>query len=194
MIMTRFVEQAIARAGLAPILASRARGDLESVRALFASLGEVDLLALGALADVVRATESGDVVRVHAAADPEVMWIRDAKSEIGLLRAVATARVTGPIKASIGVDWGRHGLELAQVALGFGATDITGPITRKSGEIIHEDELRKVKGRGMVAATSLKRREIALLVHNAGRSCEFADERPTTDVAARQLSGGSVHA
>ena len=79
----------------------------------------------------------------------------------------------------MGVDWGREGMELAQVALGFGATDLTGPITRKSGTLISEDELKKVKGQGMVAATALKRRELAALVHNAGRTCEFTSAPPS---------------
>jgi hypothetical protein len=174
--MTRFVEQAIARAGLGAVVPSRERGDVDAVRSLVASLGEVDLLALGAVADSVRTKEAGDVVRVHPAPSDDVVWVNEAENELALLRAVAVARVTGGIGARVGVDWGRHGLELAQVALGFGATDLTGPITRKSGTLISEDELKKVKGQGMVAATALKRREIAALVRNAGRSCEFTDE------------------
>jgi hypothetical protein len=178
--MTRFVEQAIARAGLSSVMPARARGDIDSVRVLLASLGEVDLLTIGAVADAIRTAEAGDVVRVHSSppsADAaEVHWIVDAKSELALLRQVALARVTGPAASRIGVDWGRHGLELAQVALGFGATDLTGPITRKSGLLISEDELKKVKGQGMVQRAALRRREIAALIHNAKRSCEFADE------------------
>jgi hypothetical protein len=174
--MTRFVEQAIARAGLSSVIPSRARGDVDAVKALVASLVEIDLLALGAVADAVRVAEAGDAVRVHPTASSDVRWIVDAGSELALLRQVAIARITGPIACRIGVDWGRHGLELAQVALGFGATDLTGPITRKSGVLISEDELKKVKGQGMVAATALKRREIAALIRNAARFCEFTDE------------------
>ncbi len=177
--MTRFVEQAIARAGLGPVIPARTRGDLEAVRALVASLGSVDLLALGAVADAVRATENGDVVCVHLAADGNVQWIEvEGARDLELLRAVALARVTGEVGARIGVDWGRYGLEVAQVALGFGATDLTGPVTRKSGALIHEDDLKKVKGQGMVQASALKRREIATLIRYAGRSCEFTDEKP----------------
>jgi hypothetical protein len=175
--MTRFVEQAIERAGLAPVLEARRRGDVDGVRQLVASLGDVDLLALGAVADAVRTEENGERVRVHPAASADVAWIREAASELLLLRAVALARITGPIGAWIGVDWGSQGLELAQVALGFGATDLTGPITRKNGLVILDDEKKKVKGQGMVAAASLKRAEIAALVRNAGRVCEFTDEQ-----------------
>ncbi|HVJ92638.1 MAG TPA: hypothetical protein VM580_22715 [Labilithrix sp.] len=174
--MTRFIELAIARAGLSAVIPAREKGDFDAVRTLVASLGDLDLLALGAVADAVRLAESGDVVRVHPTASSDVHWIREASNELDLLRAVALARVTGPKGEKIGIDWGRHGLELAQVALGFGASDLTGPITRKNGLLISEDDLKKVKGQGMVAVSSLKRREIAALIANAGRVCEFTDE------------------
>ena len=90
--MTRFVEQALARAGLSPVLPARRRGDLDSVRALLASLGEIDLLALGAAADAVRAEENGDVVRIHPAPSSDVSWIAPASTELDLLRARARAR------------------------------------------------------------------------------------------------------
>ena len=60
-------------------------------------------------------------------------------------------------------------MELAQVALGFGASDLRGPITRKSGLPIYEDEKLKVKGQGMVDLRSIKKREIAALITHAGR-------------------------
>ena len=196
--MTRFVEQAIARAGLSAVLPSRQRGDVDAVRALVASLGEIDLLALGAVADAVRSAEVGDVVRVHPSEARDVLWMhaREARgggpNELALLRAVATARVTGPVGARIGVDWGHHGLELAQVALGFGATDLTGPITRKSGLLISEDELKKVKGKGMVQATALKQAEIAALVRNAGRACDFVADEGRRDAGRAGRDEGST--
>ena len=192
--MTPFVEQAIARAGLSPVLPARRRGDLDSVRALLASLGEIDLLALGAVADAARAEENGEVVRIHPAPSSDVLWIAPASNELDLLRAVATARITGPVGARVGVDWGRQGLELAQVALGFGATDLTGPITRKSGTLISDDELKKVKGQGMVAASALKRREIAALVRNAGRSCDFTDEAGAASSSTSPSATEAAHA
>ncbi len=177
--MTRFIEQAIARAGLDGVMPARARGDLDTVRALLASAGEVDLLVLGAIADAVRAEEVGDVVRVFPDTSADVLWIDEAPNELALLRQVALARITGPRAVRVGLDWGQHGLELAQVALGFGVTDLTGPITRKSGALISTDELTKVKGKGMVARASLKRREIAALIGNAGRTSEFLEETPS---------------
>lgn len=186
--MTRFVEQAIARAGLAPILTARAQGDIAAVRTLLASQREIDLLILGALADEVRMREVGGLVRVHPAASGEVAWITDGTSELDLLRQVATARITGPVGGRVGVDWTVRGLEVAQVALGFGASDLTGPITRKSGVLIGEDELKKVKGQGMVARAALRRKEIAALIRNAGRECEFTDEGPAVRGAVEEVA------
>lgn len=197
--MSRFIEQAIARAGLGEVLPARQRRDLARVRAIFAGGGrDVDLLILGALADAIRAAECGDTVFVHDDPSPTIAWIAsegESPSELEVLRAVALARITGEPSARIGVDWGRHGLELAQVALGFGATDLTGPITRKSGALISEHELHKVKGKGMVAASALKRREIAALIHHAGRVCEMVSETAETkERTARADADEAAHA
>jgi hypothetical protein len=193
--MTRFIEQAITRAGLGDVVAARQRGDLDAVRrALDAAAAErpIDLLILGALADSIRVAERGNVVEVHDEPRPGdgVAWI-EGDSDLELLRAVAFARITSPCApsaAKIGVDWGRSGLEVAQVALGFGASELTGPITRKSGALIRDDELKKVKGKGMVAATALKRREIAALVRNAGRVCEFQSDDGEGDALRTEVS------
>lgn len=175
---SRFVEQAIARAGLGAIFEVRAAGDVAKVPGILAAAGTSDLLILGAIADELRKRETSDVVHVHPEASDGVAWIAKESSELDLLRAVALARITAPLGAKIGVDWGSTGLELAQVALGFGATDLTGPITRKNGALITAEDLKKVKGQGMVQASALKRREIAALLTNAGRECVFTDEAP----------------
>lgn len=203
-VIGRFLEEAIERAGLGSVRESRRRGDLDAVRTVIEKLGEdaLDLLTLGAVADAVRAEENGDVVRIHPhgaqddatrEAQEAVTWIRECTNELDLLRKVAIARVTGPSGCCVGVDWGRHGLELAQVALGFGATDLIGPITTKAGLVIHEDDKKKVKGLGMVATSALKRREIAALVQNAGRQCEFTDEADG-DADARANAGTTPRA
>ncbi len=176
--MTRFLEDAIGRAGLGPVLALRRVGDVDGVKRHVEALRKADLLPLGALADLVRAEEIGDVVRIHTAATPserDVTWIDD-KSDLDVLRAVAIARITAPRGGRIGVDWAKHGLELAQVGLGFGASDLKGPITKKSGLPIYENEAKKVKGQGMVELSALKKREIALLVQHAGRMPVFVGE------------------
>jgi hypothetical protein len=51
-----------------------------------------------------------------------------------------------------------------------------------------EDEKKKVKGQGLVASSALKRREIAALVSNAGRTCEFTDEPTASAHAASEAA------
>ena len=176
--MSRFVEDAIGRAGLGPVLASRRIGDLDGIERHLPALRAADMMPLGALADLVRTEEIGDVVRIHtiaSASERDVVWV-EASSDLEILRAVAVARLTAPRGGRVGVDWSKHGLELAQVALGFGASDLRGPITRKSGLPIYENEAKKVKGQGMVELSTLKKREIALLVQHAGRVPVFVGE------------------
>ncbi|HEX7602286.1 MAG TPA: hypothetical protein VF316_11800, partial [Polyangiaceae bacterium] len=137
-------------------------------------LESADLLLLGALADLVRKEEVGDDVRVHA----NVQTARDGvpahvERGLDLLRAVAIARITGAKGAAIRVDWGVCGLEIAQVALGFGANELIGPIASKRGLPIAEDETKKLKGQGMVAVQLLKTRELAGLLRRAGREPVF---------------------
>src|SRR6185369_10937484 len=64
--MSRFIENAIVRAGLADVIPARRSGDFETVRRLVSRdrATPIDLLVLGALADMIRAEEAGEVVRV----------------------------------------------------------------------------------------------------------------------------------
>jgi hypothetical protein len=190
--VTRFVEEAIEKAGLLPVLAAHRAGDLEVVRASMPSWSSADLLVIGAVADMVRAEDVGETVQVHSVgvhearhegnsgtgSSPAVTWVEPVKggTELDVLRAVAVARIAAGTGARIGVDWSQCGLELAQVTLGFGASDLRGPITRKSGLPIYEDEKLKVKGQGMMELRSIKKREIAALVTHAGRLPVFVDD------------------
>ena len=199
--MTRFVEEAIAKAGLLPVLVARRSGDLETVRASATTWGTADLLALGAVADAVRIEDVGEVVRIHERAraasdeaDPsDVAWVETSPdaSELDFLRAVAIARIAARKGARIGVDWSRCGMELAQVALGFGASDLRGPITRKSGLVILEGEKLKLKGQGMVELRSIKKQEIGALVTHAGRLPMFVeDDAPRARESSKEEVAG----
>ena len=182
--MSRFVEESIVAAGLGPVLAAHRSGDREALGAAMAPVRAADLMVLGALADLVRSEDTGETVYVHerygrgGPSLSEVTWIQSETgvSELDVLRAVATARMNATKGARIGIDWSQCGIELAQVALGFGATDLQGPMMRKSGLPIYEDETQKVKGQGMVELRSIRRREIAALVMHAGRVPVFVDE------------------
>lgn len=194
--MSRFIEEAIAKAGLLPVLEARCSGDLETVRATLASWAAADLLVLGAVADAVRTNDVGEVVRIHErdplAGEPEVTWVETTTtSELDFLRAVAVARIaaTGGATARIGVDWSQRGMELAQVALGFGASELRGPIRRKSGLPIYADEKLKVKGQGMVELRAIKRQEIGALVKHAGRVPTFLDADDVARVGSRSTEG-----
>ena len=194
--MSRFVEEAITKAGLLPVLAARRSGDLETVRTTLTSWGAADLLALGAVADAVRVEDVGEVVRIYSTDHDggDVTWV-DASmysSELELLRAVAVARIAGARAggARIGVDWSKCGMELAQVALGFGTSELRGPITRKNGLPIYADEKTKVKGQGMVELSSIKRQEIAALVTHAGRIPKFVEQERARESNQEQEVAG----
>jgi hypothetical protein len=178
--VSRFLEEAIARSGLLPVLAAKRVNDLDTVRANVKALEAADLLALGAVADLVRAEELGEVVRLHHEHDvsPKVVWVDvpAGTSELDVLRMTAITRIASAKGTRVGFDWSRFGLELAQVALGFGVTDLRGSITRKNGLPIYEDEVQKVKGEGMVSLESLKKRELAKLVSHAGRCAVFVED------------------
>jgi 2-iminoacetate synthase ThiH len=175
--MSVLAEDAIVREGLWPILEARRTRDFETVRSMAPALERADLLAVGALADLVRTEEVGDLVRVYANARPEpsdsaVEVRRDGAGDgagMKLLRAVAIARITGPRAGDVRVDWSEIGIELAQVALGFGANELVGPIANKRGLAIADDATKKVKGEGMVSLQAMKQRELAGLVRRSGR-------------------------
>jgi hypothetical protein len=182
--VTALVDKAIADAGLSALLDARRAGrpfdgDVTLLR-------KVDLLALGALADRVRADEVGPDVAIHTGGDdpsrPEgqggpAVRLPGASQELTgleLLREVAIARVTGPRGVRIGIDWTACGLELAQVALGFGANELHGRVVNKRGLPFAEGELLGVgKKSRLEPAVVAKEREIAALVGRAGRTPIF---------------------
>ena len=193
--MSQLVDRAIDAAGLRPVLEARRAG--AALGAHLPQLLEADLLALGALADRVRTEEVGATVRIYTGAgtpriadatgtprtgdasgsllddDARVVTIpRDDKEVTGLdlLREVAIARVTGPRAARVRVDWTRCGLELAQVALGFGADELAGFIATKRGLPIADGELSGVgKKSKRELAQVVKRKELAACVERGGR-------------------------
>ena len=184
--MSKFIEDAITKAGLLPLLTAHRAGDEATVLAALPVLQKTDLLVLGAVADILRAEDSGTTVHIYENAAEGVTWVAPVTSELDTLRAVAIARITGSLNARIGIDWSQTGMELAQVALGFGASDWRGPITRRSGLPILEDEVQKVKGQGMVEYRSIKKKEISDLVTHAGRQPVFVEDQrvhqPTVEV------------
>jgi hypothetical protein len=188
-------ERAIEEAGLLELREARRRSDFARVSALAPRLDAADLLAVGALADQIRHEEVGDIVRVFAGTSaeegPDVVTIEaDEASRGSVLLRVAKARITGPRGARVRVHWATVGIELAQVALGFGANELAGPVLSRRGLPIADDSTRKVKGSGLVSTKLLKKAELLALVRTAGRvpvegPAAAGDEEP------RAWSGGS---
>lgn len=181
--MSALVDDAIDRAGLRGVLESRRAGGVDA--AAVDRLRAADLLALGALADRVRSEEVGDEVAIYTSAVDDdgaaVIVVPEEGRELtglDLLREVAVARVTGPRGVRVRVDWMRCGLELAQVALGFGANELAGQIANKRGLPIAAGEKLGVAGKKsrLEAAQTVKRRELEGFVRRAGRTPRFHEE------------------
>jgi len=177
--VSALVDRAIEAAGLADVRAARRAGRCGG--ADVARLRTADLLALGALADRVRRDEVGDEVLIHApppAVSSGAIVLPDPERELtglDLLREVAIARLTGPPAARVRVDWTRCGLELAQVALGFGANELAGHIASKGGLPLAQGALLGVGKKSQLRpADVVKREELAGLVRRAGRTPVFA--------------------
>ena len=193
--MSALVDRAIEEAGLAAIAEARRGFDFARVRTLAPSLATADLLALGALADRIRAEEVGDRVRVFAGTNVDdggeviVVGADDDGGRGEVLRRVACERIVGPRAARVRVDWASTGIELAQVALGFGANELAGPVLSRRGLPILSDSTQKVKGAGLVSSQLLKKKELSVLVRMAGRVPAFAAEE---SVATPSDGGGSL--
>lgn len=163
--MNRLVREKIERAGLLPLLEERADHRVPSGPALWEKLMQADLLSLGAAADLARRRECGDEVHIYIPAAParsdmlSVFGKSEALRGSSLLRKIAALRLTSPLGLRFVVDFGVLGLELGQIALSFGATDLAGPIASRRGlPLVDADEPKKL----------VKRREIAGFVERAG--------------------------
>jgi hypothetical protein len=196
--MSKLVDRAIDAAGLGAVLAARrAKAPLDGH---LARLRAADLLALGALADQVRAEEVGADVRIHAGGDGgspssgETIILPRGDGEITgleLLREVAVARIAGPHGVHVRIDWDRCGLELAQVALGFGADELVGLLATKRGLPIADGELLGVgkKSRRELAQV-VKRKELAACVERAGRVAVFVRADGAVESIEGAVEGG----
>lgn len=125
---------------------------------------KLDLLLLGALADRMRRAERGEVVRLHLdRTDDAPAFDRVESDAHTFLRAIATARLTsgGPIR----IDAEAIGLQLAQVALTFGADEIVVPIEKLTLEVYGNDEKRV-----------LRERELIGLIRSAGRVARIVEK------------------
>ena len=194
--MSTLVDLALEAAGLDAVLEARRAGEIGAEHRR--RLQEADLLAIGALADRVRSEEVGSEVRIYADAGLEArggaqvaLFPREGRDDTGLelLREVAMARVCGPVAGRVRVDWSRSGLELAQVALGFGANELVGRLASKLGLPIAPGELLGTgKKSALQPAELVKSRELGAFVTRAGRVPVFV--RPALRASGTEESVG----
>jgi hypothetical protein len=152
------VDRAIVAAGLDGWLRRRLARDLtrplasEDERFMDETIASIDLLVLGAIADRVRAAEVGDVVRLHLqrpSSGEGVVLVSDFDPAAGghaFVRRVARARLLGSPGISVRIDVDAVGVEIAQVALAFGANELVVPmrrsiVTSEGDAVLREREL-----------------------------------------------------
>lgn len=170
--MGRMWRLAVERAGLSDVaeraLAGAGLGDADLAR-----LRAADTLVLAGLADAVRERHHGDAVRMWppdaARRDRAVVWLDPGTpGESGptgeeLLREVAFARLRAPGASSLAVRFDALGLELAQVAITFGADAWWGDFGARRVLPLVE--------------TAERRAEIQGLLERAGRRVVWSDAR-----------------
>lgn len=144
---------AIDRAGLGDVRDARRRGDRSALEASIPRLETADLLALGALADAARTEDVGDDVRIHLRGAPTELAVLRGKG-LELLRRVAIARITRGER--VAVDFNECGFELAQIALGFGASELVGAALDKRGLLLENGLKREKEIEGLVSRCKRK--------------------------------------
>ncbi|MBX7196895.1 MAG: hypothetical protein K1X94_32900, partial [Sandaracinaceae bacterium] len=139
---------------------------------------ELDLLVLGALADRLRAAERGEVVRLHLdrPGDDGVKSFGKADLDAAgdaqvLLRRIAVARLSGERGAPLRVDAEGLGLQLAQLALAYGADEIVVPLGKLSLEVFGGDDVTAKE------KAVLRERELCTLIRCAGRAPRIVEHR-----------------
>lgn len=133
--MATMLNRALQHAGLDGIAQRLLSGEAATGTEL-ERLATADVLLLAGLADMVRGRFHGDEVRVIGAdaaqRDPDVVRVAlDASGQRTgqeLLADVALARLSTPGKRSVAVSIDGLGLQLAQVALSFGADVLYGDL------------------------------------------------------------------
>lgn len=156
------------------LLAARAEGAPLDDAAAREAIARADTLALGAAADRARRAELGDEVRIFPSTAPAtlagaaVVASEPRLEGTALLRDVARRRLLGPVGQRIVVDFAAVGLEIAQIALSFGASDLAGPIATKKGLPLLDDGSQK---------QLRKKNEIARSVERAGFRPVFVGPR-----------------
>ncbi|MFI5301814.1 MAG: hypothetical protein ACHREM_27305 [Polyangiales bacterium] len=195
-------DRALSRAGLADVLVARldatradaARSELESV------IDRCDALLLGAMADRVRGVERGDAVRIYLDSPIGIdtssfrfvapSW-RPTDGGLAFVRAVAAARLLSPSGVSLVVDVARVGIQLAQLALAWGADAWIVKLDALTIQVAEDEEDHDAQalvalGKGPAIDDAeraiLKERELAGLVRQARRHPRIVERRGVAEL------------
>jgi 2-iminoacetate synthase ThiH len=167
------VRRALARAGLLDVAERVLAGEVLA-EADLATCRAADVLAVAALADLVRERRQGDdvvLIDLGAGADPgleHVAWARpalgttDGPTGLEALREVALVRLATPAERPVAVSFDALGEGLAQAALTFGASVLVGTMTRRSALPMAQD-----------AESATKKAELLGRVERAGRRARW---------------------
>jgi hypothetical protein len=173
------VRRALASAGLLELAERLLDGALPSADEL-ARLRESDVLAVAALADLMRAAGQGDEVllvdlgfvaesalagMVHAR---PVLGASEGATGLDVLREVALVRLATPAAQPVAVSSDAIGEGLAQAALTFGASVIVGTFTRRGA-------LPLAGGSAAEVPANTKKSELAGRVARGGRRPRWLD-------------------
>jgi len=161
-------------------LAERVLAGARLSEAELARLREADVLAVAALADLVRAAGHGDEVLlvdlglsgegappgvVHA---QPVLGASEGATGLDVLREVALVRLATPAGQAVAVSSDAVGEGLAQAALTFGASVIVGTFTRRGS-------LPLAGGSAAEVSANTKKSELAGRVARGGRRPRWLD-------------------
>lgn len=178
--MRPLVRRALERAGLLE-LGGRALAGAPLGAADLALLRTADVLAVAALADLVREQRQGDAVTLidlGDAPDTALEGLAFARPDLGAtdgatgleaLREVALVRLGTPAERAVAVSFDALGEGLAQAALTFGASVLVGTMTRPALPLHDRPALPLLDD----AATRTKKAELLGRVERAGRRAHW---------------------
>ena len=191
-IIRPLVRRALERAGLVAI-AERALAGASLETSELEQLRRADVLAVAALADLVRERTQGELVTLvdlgvsAESALGEVAWARpllgasEGLTGLDALREVALVRLSTPADRAVAVSFDLLGEGLAQAALTFGASVLVGTMTRRSTLPLADD-----------AGARAKKADLLGRVQRARRQARWLDAQATTEAATTEATPSSA--
>jgi len=191
-IIRPLVHRALERAGLVAI-AERALAGASLDTSELEQLRRADVLAVAALADLVRERTQGELVTLvdlgvsAESALGEVAWARpllgasEGPTGLDALREVALVRLSTPADRAVAVSFDLLGEGLAQAALTFGASVLVGTMTRRSTLPLADD-----------AGARAKKADLLGRVQRARRQARWLDAQATTEAATTEATLSSA--